>query len=135
MLEQQQGTIAKIFGMGKNVAGTAASLGSYEGALAALSPLYSRIPLALIAIAAATTVVKAYLAQYRPGGIRDVRKLYRAEDVSVIGIGNENPLFAGENLFISNPAYLQGMPRSRSNTEQLRDSISRYNLRHMGDYS
>lgn len=133
-VEKRQMWISKLFGTGMNMAGMASSLGSYQGTLSSLVGLSGKIPYIGIIIAAATVAAKAYVAQYRPGGVRDVRKLYRSQDESMIGIPNENMIAAGETLFISNPAYLQGMPKSNSNTENLRDGISRYNLRHMGDY-
>ena len=125
---------ARAFSTATGLAAVTSNIGTYGGAFTAISMFTKRLPYIGLIIAAVAAITKAYLAQYRPGGVRDVRKLYRAQDESMIGITNENMIAAGETLFISNPHSLQGMPRGNSNTMNLRDGISRYNLRHMGDY-
>ena len=134
MLESGNMWIARMFGMGRNIPASVGRFGTLQTAVTGVLSLASKAPYIALIIAVATAVVKRYVAQYRPGGPRDVRKLFRAQDESLIGIPNENMLAAGETLFISNPQYLQGMPKSNTNTMNLRDGISRYNLRHMGDY-
>ena len=72
--------------------------------------------------------------QYQEGGTRDRRKKQLAGDVSLIGVDNENALYSGTNLFLSNPQNLQGLSRGNSNTQELRDGTGRFNLRHQGSY-
>ncbi len=79
-------------------------------------------------------VWKQYKAQYGKGGTRDIRKLVLAEDVSRIGIENENELESAANLFLSNPQMLTGLPRGPSNTESLREGMARWKQRHEGTY-
>ena len=134
MLESGNMWIARMFGMGRNIPASIGRFGTLQSAATGVLSLASKAPYIALLIAVATAVIKTYVGQYRPGGPRDVRKLFRAQDDSMIGIPNENMLAAGETLFISNPQYLQGMPKSNTNTMNLRDGISRYNLRHMGDY-
>ena len=134
MLESGNMWITRMFGMGKNLPASIGRFGSLQSAATGVMSLASKAPYIAIVVAVATAVIKSYVGQYRPGGTRDVRKLFRAQDDSMIGIANENMLAAGESLFISNPHYLQGMPKSNTNTVNLRDGISRYNLRHKGDY-
>jgi len=83
----------------------------------------------------ATKIWEQYKSQYGKGGTRDVRKLILAEDVSRIGIENENELESGANLFLSNPQLLTGLPRGPSNTENLRAGMARWKQRHEGSYS
>ena len=134
MLESGNMWISRMFGMGRNLPASIGRFGTLQTAATGVLSLASKAPYIALIIAVATAVVKTYVAQHRPGGPRDVRKLFRAQDESMIGIVNENMLAAGESLFISNPQYLQGMPKSNTNTMALKDGISRYNLRHMGDY-
>ena len=133
MLEGGNMWVARMFGMGRNLPASVGRFGTLQTAATGVLSLASKAPYIALVVAVATAVIKRYVAQYRPGGPRDVRKLFRAQDESMIGIANENMLAAGENLFISNPQYLQGMPKSNTNTMNLKDGISRYNLRHMGD--
>ena len=133
-LEEGNMWIARMFGMGRNIPASVGRFGTLNTAVTGVLSLASKAPYIALIVAVATAVAKRYVAQYRPGGPRDVRKLFRAQDDSMIGIPNENMLAAGETLFISNPQYLQGMPKANTNTENLRDGISRWNLRHMGDY-
>ena len=134
MLESGNMWVARMFGMGRNIPASIGRFGTLHSAATGVLSLASKAPYIALIIAVATAVIKTYVGQYRPGGPRDVRKLFRAQDDSMIGIPNENMLAAGETLFISNPQYLQGMPKSNTNTMNLRDGISRFNLRHMGDY-
>ena len=134
MLEGGNMWIARMFGMGRNIPASIGRFGTLQTVVTGALSLASKAPYIAIIVAVATAVIKRYVAQYRPGGPRDVRKLFRAQDESMIGIPNENMLAAGETLFISNPQYLQGMPKANTNTMNLQDGISRYNLRHMGDY-
>lgn len=82
----------------------------------------------------ATKVWKMYKAQYGKGGTRDIRKLVLDEDVSRIGIDNENELDSGANLFMSYPQILTGLPRGPSNTENLREGMARWKQRKEGTY-
>lgn len=82
----------------------------------------------------ATLVWKMYKAQYGKGGTRDIRKLILSEDISRIGIENENELESGANLYLSYPQKLTGLPRGPSNTENLREGMVRWKQRHEGTY-
>lgn len=82
----------------------------------------------------ATLVWKMYKAQYGKGGTRDIRKLVLSEDISRIGIENENELESGANLYLSYPQKLTGLPRGPSNTENLREGMVRWKQRHEGTY-
>lgn len=82
----------------------------------------------------ATKILKQYKAQYGKGGPKDIRKLVLDEDVSRIGIDNENELDSGSNLFMSYPQLLTGLPRGPSNTENLREGMARWKQRKEGTY-
>lgn len=83
----------------------------------------------------ATKIWEQYKSQYGKGRTRDVRKLVLDGDVSRIGIDNENELESGENLFMSYPQRLTGLPRGPSNTENLREGMARWKQRKEGTYS
>lgn len=89
---------------------------------------------ATFVIAIAAKVYEEYQKQYGAGGTRDVRKLVKAEDTSLIGVENENSINSGEILFFSNPNVLQGLGRGPSNTQELREGEARYKQRHQGSY-
>lgn len=103
-------------------------------AQAVFSSFLTRVIPAAIVVKIATAVWKIYKAQYGKGGTRDIRKLILDEDVSRIGIENENELESGANLFLSNPQLLTGLPRGPSNTENLREGMARWKQRHEGTY-
>lgn len=104
-------------------------------AQAVFSTFLTRVIPVAILMKLASAVWKIYKAQYGKGGTRDIRKLILAEDISRIGIENENELESGANLFLSNPQLLTGLPRGPSNTENLREGLARWKQRHEGSYS
>ena len=130
-----QRATATILSQGQSFVSGASRLTSVAGITGLLGTVASRIPHVAAIILVATAVTKAYLAQFKAGGTRDKRKKVKAEDVSLIGVDNENVIASGTNLFLSNPQILQGLPRGNSNTIHLRDGIVRYKQRHQGDYS
>ena len=132
-LQTNQEAFAKLATKGQALVQGAANL-SPAGLLDTGIVIASKHPIVAVVMAVALAGVYAYLSQYGPGGTRDRRKKYKAEDDSLIGVDNENVIASGENLFFSNPSSLQGMPRGNSNTVNLRDGIARYDQRHQGSY-
>lgn len=111
--------LTSLGGLGNMLLGQAAKIG---------------LPISFITLIA-TKVWEQYKSQYGKGNTRDVRKLVLDEDVSRIGIENENELESGENLFMSNPQVLSGAARGPSNTENLREGMARWKQRHEGAYN
>lgn len=143
-LENSQKAIASVVTKGDSLIGGSSGLlsnikrGSTGGSLEIFNLLgsFGKFVLpATFVIAIATKVYEEYQKQYGAGGTRDVRKLVKAEDTSLIGIENENEIASGEILFLSNPNVLQGLGRGPSNTENLREGEARYKQRHQGSYT
>ena len=123
--------------------GNAESIGAstqsmLNGVMGKITSISSKLPIIGIAVTAAIAVsmavVNAHLESYKAGGTRDIRLKQMAEDLSLIGVENDNTIFSGSVLFFSNPSRLQGLPSGRSNTQDLMGGISRYNLRTQGAY-
>ena len=123
--------------------GNAESIGAstqsmLNGVMGKITSISSKLPIIGIAVTAAIAVsmavVNAHLESYKAGGTRDIRLKQMAEDLSLIGVENDNTIFSGSVLFFSNPSRLQGLPSGRSNTQDLMGGISRYNLRTQGEY-
>ena len=124
VIKIKSGAISSLLLFGNNGAFAQAVFSSF---------LTKAIPVAVV-LKLAQQIWKMYKAQYGKGGTRDVRKLILAEDVSRIGIENENELESGANLFMSNPQILSGLARGPSNTENLREGMARFKQRHEGTY-
>lgn len=144
-LQKSQKAIATIVTEGNSLIGGASGLlanggkGLAKGGTLKLFGLlgsFAKVALpAAFIIKIAEQVYKEYRKQYGAGGTRDVRKLVKAEDTSLIGIENENEIASGEILFFSNPNVLQGLGRGPSNTEDLREGEARFKQRHQGSYT
>ncbi len=134
-LKKTQGAIAKMISGSIPLVSGASALTSTRGIYNSLFGLVGKIGFpAIIITTIATKVYKKFKDQYGKGGTRDVRKLVKAGDISLIGVENDNSLASGEILFLSNPNVLQGLARGSSNTENIRTDISRYKQRHEGTY-
>jgi len=137
-LEQQQSALARIISKGDALIAGASGITSVQGITSVGLNALGNIPLvgfvASIAVGVAAKLWDENVRRFRDGGTRDRRKKVLAGDASLIGIDNENAIFSGENLFFSNPQSLQGLPKGKSNTAELRDGIARYNQRHSGSY-
>lgn len=141
-LKKSQKAIAKIVFEGNTLIGGASGLltnvkrgGGGVSQLFNLLGTVGKFALpASFVIGIAAKVYEEYQKQYGNGGTRDVRKLVKASDTSLIGIENENFINSGEILFLSNPNKLQGLGNGPSNTENLREGEARYKQRHQGSY-
>lgn len=134
-LENTSYALTKVFGMMGPLIHGGSGLQSVGGLGNLLLKQASRIglPISFITLIA-TKVWEQYKAKYGKGGPRDIRKLVLSEDVSRIGIDNENELESAENLFFSNPQRLTGLAQGPSNTENLREGMARWKQRHEGTY-
>jgi len=135
-LKKAQTAIAQHVSSALPLIGGASGLQSVRGIT---SILFSQIlkfglPVAIVAMIA-QKVFDEFKSKYGKGGTRDTRVLVKANDTSLIGEENENFIASGEILFISNPNVLQGLPRGKSNTQELRNDRSRYKQRHEGSYT
>jgi len=134
----QKKMFGKVITKGNNPGGIVSSLFGFaqKGAFAqaVFGTLIDKVIPAAIITKLGTAIWKMYKSQYGKGGTRDVRKLILSEDVSRIGIENENELESGANLFFSNPQVLSGLSRGPSNTENLREGMARWKQRHEGTY-
>lgn len=135
IMEKSQKSIALMLGGGANLIGGASGLTNPTGLINVLGGVISKFGLPVAAITKiALQLRQAHIDQYGGGKTRDVRKLVLSEDVSRIGIENENEIESGANLFMSNPQVLSGLARGPSNTENLREGMARYKQRHEGTY-
>jgi len=134
-IENTQNAMTKIFGLMSPLVRGSSGFQSIGGLGNLLLTQAARIglPISFITLIA-TKVWKQYKEQYGDGGTRDIRKLILDEDVSRIGIENENELESAANLFLSNPQLLTGLARGPSNTEKLREGLARWKQRHEGTY-
>lgn len=134
-IENTQNAMTKIFGLMSPLVRGSSGLQSIGGLGNMLLNQAAKIglPVSFITLIA-TKVWKQYKTQYGKGGTRDFRKLILDEDISRIGIENENELESGANLFLSNPQVLTGLPRGPSNTENLREGMARWKQRKAGTY-
>ena len=134
-LKKTQGAIAKMISGSIPLVSGASALQSTRGIYNSLFGLVGRIGFpAIIITMLVTKIYKQYKAMYGKGGTRDIRKLIKAGDISLIGVENDNFLASGEILFLSNPNVLQGLSKGSSNTENIRTDISRFKQRHEGTY-
>jgi len=134
-LENTQNAMTKVFGLMNPLirgASGAQSIGGLANLLLTKAASIG-LPVSFITLIA-TKVWEQYKAQYGKGGTRDIRKLVLDEDVSRIGIENENELESGAILFLSNPQQLTGLAQGPSNTENLREGMARWKQRHEGTY-
>lgn len=134
-LENTQNAMTKVFGLMNPILRGASGAQSISGLANLLLSKAASIglPVSFITVIAAK-VWEQYKAKYGKGGTRDIRKLVLDEDVSRIGIDNENELESGANLFLSNPQKLTGLAQGPSNTENLREGMARWKQRHEGTY-
>lgn len=134
-IQKTQGAMAKIISGSTPLVSGVLGLQSTSGIYKSVFGLVGKIGFpAIIITTLATKIYKEYKDMYGKGGTRDIRKLVKAEDVSLIGVENDNFIASGDIVFHSNPNVLQGLPRGKSNTENLRTDETRYKQRHEGSY-
>lgn len=115
-----------------NVSNMVTDVATVPGLAGVRTGLLTKVPFAATIIYVATKVFEKYTEQYGVGGTRDVRKKFKAESASLIGVEEENKILGGNRVFLSNPNYSQGLPVSKSNTSDMMAGQRRYNQRKQG---
>lgn len=135
-IDNEQKALSKVMSLFAPIVSGGSGLTSIGGLANMLLGQAAKIglPVSFITVIA-IKVFEQYKSQYGKGRTRDIRKLVLSEDVSRIGIDNENELESAANLFLSNPQVLSGAARGPSNTENLREGLARWKQRHEGSYS
>jgi len=134
-MKQAQTAIAHTVLQSTKLISGASGLGSVQGLATKIFSAAAKFGMpATFILAISKTLYELNKKQYGAGGTRDNRVLIKAGDVSLIGEENENSIFSGAILYLSNPNVLQGLARGPSNTQTLRNDQSRYRQRHEGSY-